>query len=119
MTQIGVPEEGVDEGQYGKIANHVTGVLIFAGFDIPLFRDLIVRKKSIRPDVMWNIQGLPSFGEVLFKVPAVPSLRREGLNISRDCTDHRLLDLFDGLGEKSHLYSLNKCSITKCAEDSQ
>lgn len=91
MTQIGVPEEGVDEGQYGKIANHVTGVLIFAGFDIPLFRDLIVRKKSIRPDVMWNVQGLPSFGEVLFKVPAVPSLRREGLNISRDCTDHGLL----------------------------
>lgn len=32
---------------------------------------------------------------------------------------HRLLDLFDGLGKKSHLYSLNKCSITKCAEDSQ
>jgi hypothetical protein len=30
---------------------------------------------------------------------------------------HRLLDLFDGFDKKSHLYSLNKCGITKCAED--
>ncbi len=30
---------------------------------------------------------------------------------------HRLLDPFEWLGKNSHLYSLNKCSTTKCAED--
>jgi hypothetical protein len=34
-------------------------------------------------------------------------------------SSHRLLDFFEGLGKNSHLYSLNKCGITKCAEDPQ